>query len=209
MKKIIKLLTIFALGIGVGAIYHDDIISEISPYLEIAKVLNSSNHNTNNVSDNPIASVQTTYGVHESKINLCFTPPSGCASRVVGAIENATTSIRMQAYGLTHPEIAMALVEAKKRGVDVSILLDRSNTTQKYSKMQELQAAGIAIVIDKVPGIAHNKIIIIDGHKTITGSFNFTTSADTRNAENVIIIDDEFVAKTYLQNWIRRERANR
>ena len=89
----------------------------------------------------------------------------------------------MQAYGLTHPQIINALIKAKQRGVNVRILLDRSNLTQKHSKMKELEVVGIEVTIDKVPGIAHNKIIILDNHTTITGSFNFTVAADTRNAK--------------------------
>ena len=114
----------------------------------------------------------------------------------------------MQAYGLTHPQITNALIKAKQRGVNVRILLDRSNLTQKHSKMQLLEAVGIEVTIDRVVGIAHNKIIILDNRTTITGSFNFTVGASTRNAENVLIIDDRNIAGSYLQNWQYRKAAN-
>ena len=58
---------------------------------------------------------------------------------------------------------------------------------------------------DKMPGIAHNKVIIIDKRKIITGSFNFTNAADTRNAENVLLIEDVNIAQIYLQNWLSRK----
>jgi phospholipase D len=47
--------------------------------------------------------------------------------------------------------------------------------------------------------------MIIDKHKVITGSYNFTKSADTRNAENVVLIDDADIAKQYLVNWLDRK----
>ena len=52
------------------------------------------------------------------------------------------------------------------------------------------------------------KVIILDERKVITGSFNFTKSADTRNAENVIIVNDKEVASKYLQNWFSRKAKN-
>jgi phospholipase D len=114
----------------------------------------------------------------------------------------------MQAYGLTHPEIINSLIKANERGVKVRVLLDRSNLTQKYSKIEELKQTGIEVGIDRVSGIAHNKIIIVDHHTTVTGSFNFTVSAAKRNVENVLIIQDNNIAHSYLQNWLARKSAN-
>ena len=114
----------------------------------------------------------------------------------------------MQAYGLTHPEIINSLIKANERGVKVRVLLDRSNLTQKYSKIEELKQAGIEVAIDTVSGIAHNKIIIADLYTVVTGSFNFTVSAAKRNVENVLIIQDSNIAHSYLQNWLARKSAN-
>lgn len=50
--------------------------------------------------------------------------------------------------------------------------------------------------------------LVIDEEIVITGSFNFTRSADSRNAENVIIISDKSVANEYLQNWLKRKSKN-
>ena len=141
-------------------------------------------------------------------IELCFTPPSGCAAVIVGAISKSKESIYVQAYGITSPPIVEALIRAQNRGVKVRILLDKSNLKDKWSKMADLLKANIDVSIDKVSGIAHNKVMIIDEHIVITGSFNFTRAADSRNAENVIIIDDSVVAQQYLQNWFSRKVKN-
>jgi len=137
-------------------------------------------------------------------ISTCFTPPSGCASVIANQISKAQESIYVQAYGFTSGEIAKALIHANNRGVKVRVLLDKSNIGTKYSKMRDLRKAGIEVLIDEVSGIAHNKIIIIDGSAVITGSFNFTTSADIRNTENVIIVQNRPLAQKYLQNWHAR-----
>ena len=141
-------------------------------------------------------------------IELCFTPPSGCAAVIVKAISKARESIYVQAYGMTSPAIVEALIKAQSKGVKVRILLDKSNLKDKWSKMGTLLEADIDVGIDKVSGIAHNKVMILDKRIVITGSFNFTRSADSRNAENVIIIDDSVVAKQYLQNWLSRKVKN-
>lgn len=141
-------------------------------------------------------------------IELCFTPPSGCAAVIVKAISKARESIYVQAYGMTSPAIVEALIKAQSRGVKVRILLDKSNLKDKWSKMGTLLEADIDVGIDKVSGIAHNKVMILDKRIVITGSFNFTRSADSRNTENVIIIDDAVVAKQYLQNWLSRKVKN-
>ena len=142
--------------------------------------------------------------IGNSEIGTCFTPPSGCGAVIANQISKAQESIHVQAYGFTSGEIAKALINAHHRGVKVKVLLDKSNIGAKYSKMRDLRKAGIEVLIDEVSGIAHNKIIIIDGFLVITGSFNFTTSADIRNTENVIIVKNKPLAQKYLQNWHAR-----
>ena len=142
--------------------------------------------------------------IGNSEIGTCFTPPSGCGAVIANQISKAQESIHVQVYGFTSEEIAKALINAHNRGVKVKVLLDKSNIGAKYSKMRDLRKAGIEVLIDEVSGIAHNKIIIIDGFLVITGSFNFTTSADIRNTENVIIVKNKPLAQKYLQNWHAR-----
>jgi phosphatidylserine/phosphatidylglycerophosphate/cardiolipin synthase-like enzyme len=64
------------------------------------------------------------------------------------------------------------------------------------------------VIIDKMAGIAHNKVIVIDKRKVITGSFNFTKAADYRNAENLLLIENKKIAEIYLKNWQKRAMAN-
>jgi phospholipase D len=139
----------------------------------------------------------------QNNYQTCFTPPHNqCGSFIVNHINQANKSIYVQAYGFTHPDIIHSLIEAKKRNVNVEIILDSSNfSKKKLLLIKELEEAGIKIYKAKVSGIAHNKIMIIDKNKVLTGSFNFTKSADTRNAENVLVIKDRQLVKKYLDNW--------
>ena len=196
MNNIAKLLIIFLIGIGCGVIFYDDL------HPITLQLLNKA------LSNRQEDKVENIHKLSSAKINLCFTPPANCGRLIAQEINGAKSSIYMQAYGLTHPDITKALIKAKGRGVDVRIIVDRSNLTQKHSKIKDLRQAGIEVLIDIVPGIAHNKVVILDRQKIVSGSFNFTTSADKRNTENVLIIDDVQIAERYLQNWLYRKEAN-
>ena len=97
--------------------------------------------------------------------------------------------------------IAKALMEAHKRGVKVQVILDKSQRTEKYTSATFLQNVRIPVYIDDKHGIAHNKVMVIDGYVVITGSFNFTKAAEENNAENLLVIDDVQVAQKYTKNW--------
>jgi phosphatidylserine/phosphatidylglycerophosphate/cardiolipin synthase-like enzyme len=139
-----------------------------------------------------------------AQVSACFVPAESCVTGIVAAIDHSTTQIRVQAYGFTSPPILKALTDAERRGVDVAIILDKSNNRQTYSGATFVSNAGIPVWIDTIPTIAHNKIIIIDGHLVIGGSYNYTSSAERHNAENVTYIDSQTVANWYLDNWDSR-----
>jgi phosphatidylserine/phosphatidylglycerophosphate/cardiolipin synthase-like enzyme len=107
----------------------------------------------------------------------------------------------VQAYSFTSAPIAKALLDAHKRGVQVQVILDKSQRTEKYSSADFLANQGVPTRIDANHAISHNKVMIIDGETIITGSFNFTKAAQENNAENLLIIRDPALAKQYTQNW--------
>lgn len=57
--------------------------------------------------------------------------------------------------------------------------------------------------------LAHNKIIVIDGHLTIGGSYNYTAAAQKRNAENVTFMESRELAREYQENWDSRLKVSR
>ena len=130
-----------------------------------------------------------------------FSPKGGCTEAVVETLSKAKASVLVQAYSFTSAPIAEALVNAKKRGVRVQVILDDSQRTEKYSSATFLLHAGVPTLIDPKHAIAHNKVMVIDGHIVITGSFNFTKSAEESNAENLLVINDAEMARKYIENW--------
>jgi len=135
----------------------------------------------------------------------CFTPGQDCEGLIVKEIRRAQKSILLQAYSFTSAPIAKALMEAKQRGMDVRAILDKSQRREKYTGATFLKHAGIPVVIDERPAIAHSKIFIFDQQSVLTGSFNFTQSAQKRNAENLIVIKgDANLVRAYTDNWNAR-----
>ena len=135
-------------------------------------------------------------------IEVAFSPNGGGAATIIKAIGQAQKTIKVQAYSFTNADIAKALLEASKRGVQVRVVLDKSQETEKYTSATFLANAGVPVRIDDDFAIAHNKIMILDDETVITGSFNFTKAAEERNAENVLVIrGNKDLAKFYLQNW--------
>jgi phosphatidylserine/phosphatidylglycerophosphate/cardiolipin synthase-like enzyme len=132
---------------------------------------------------------------------VCFTPVGNCTDLIVKTLGEAKTSMLVQAYSFTSAPIAKALLDARKRGVQVQVILDKSQRTEKYSSADFLANQGVPTMIDAAHAISHYKVIIIDGETLITGSFNFTKAAQAKNAENLLIIRDPALAAQYTQNW--------
>ena len=132
---------------------------------------------------------------------VCFSPNGGCTRLVVDALDAAKTSVSVQAYSFTSTPIAAALIKAHRRGVRVAVLLDKSQRTEHDSLGWYLADAGVPVRIDAVHAIAHNKVMILDGEAVLTGSFNFTRAAETRNAENLLLLRDRTLAERYQANW--------
>ena len=121
-------------------------------------------------------------------LSFHFSPKGGCTQAIVAELKRARREIMVQAYSFTCPDIAKALIDAKQRGVRVTILLDKANEKETYSELKLLEQNGMMPYIDAHHAIAHNKIMIIDKRTVITGSFNFTRQAEHENAENLIIL---------------------
>jgi phosphatidylserine/phosphatidylglycerophosphate/cardiolipin synthase-like enzyme len=132
---------------------------------------------------------------------IYFTPPAGAASGLIKQIDGAKKSIKVMAYGFTATNLAEALVRAKRRGVDVGLIQDEKSAQNNRETLPMLLAAGIDVRSDGKHAIQHNKVMLIDDDIVITGSYNFTKSAEKRNAENIMIVRSSYAAKRYADNW--------
>ena len=138
----------------------------------------------------------------QADVKVCFTPGERCDKEIVDDINKEDKRVEVQAYYLTSRDIIKAIISAKERGADVKVILDKSQDRGKHiSVIQYLNRHAIPVWIDNNVSIAHNKVIILGNNEVITGSYNFTKSAQTRNAENMIIIKGSQVAQAYQRNF--------
>lgn len=94
-------------------------------------------------------------------IEAYFSPNGGCTDAVVREIGMATKSLRIQAYSFTSTPIAKAIIDAKKRGLKVEAILDKSNKTDRYSAATFLKNQGVDVLIDDKHAIVHNFLLVI------------------------------------------------
>ncbi len=145
--------------------------------------------------------------VQDTDIKVYFSPNGGCRRAIITEIDSAKKEILVAMYYFTNREIAQALVRAKDRGVKIKVLLDESQTKEKFSKYRYLINRGMNVHIDRKNGLMHNKFAIIDGFILITGSYNWTSSAEHKNRENLLIIKNKDLAQRYIAEfhrlWVR------
>lgn len=135
---------------------------------------------------------------------VAFSPNGGATDIIVNAINQAKKQILVEAYSFTSKPIASAIINAKKRGVDIWLLFDKTQVKSSYSSARFFYNQGITkIKIDQKHAIFHNKVMIIDQENLITGSFNFTKSAEEKNAENLLYFkNNKELANLYIKEFV-------
>ncbi len=134
---------------------------------------------------------------------VAFSPDRGATALVVKTIGEAQRSIRVAAYSFTSKPIAEALLNAKRRGIDVDVVVDKSQATARYTAATYLANEGVQVRVDYRYAIMHDKFIVVDGETVEEGSFNYTAAAESKNAENVLVIHDATIAVQYGREWDR------
>ena len=121
---------------------------------------------------------------------------------IIQFIQGAQTSVHVAAYAFISRPIAQTLLDARVRGVDVRVVVDKSQASGRYSAAAFLANHAVSVRGDGEYQLQHQKVVIVDGVSVETGSYNFTASARDRNSENVIIIRNApELAARYEVNW--------
>ena len=133
-----------------------------------------------------------------TKSTVFFSPDDDPRVHLLQLIDDAQQSIKVAVYTFTETQLANALVRAHKRGVAVDVVLDDYSNNQ-WGKIHVLEKGGIPVHIynpkatskEKYTGIMHDKFAIFDNATVWTGSYNWTYSANFRNQENALVIENE------------------
>ncbi|MFA6073241.1 MAG: phospholipase D-like domain-containing protein [Candidatus Woesearchaeota archaeon] len=131
-----------------------------------------------------------------------FCPQDSCQKEILEELDKANSSIYFLTFTFTDKEIASVLANKKTRGLDVKGVIE-SYQGKTYWVYPQLIEADISVVLDEEQSLQHNKIFIIDNTTVITGSFNPTKAANTKNDENIIIIRQPDVVKKYVDEFER------
>ncbi|RZL85530.1 MAG: phospholipase D family protein [Variovorax sp.] len=139
----------------------------------------------------------------QSSVAAAFTPGQALPV-VLDAVRGAQSTILVAAYSFTSKPIATALRDAMKRGVKVYVLADATEAGKGYSAVRFLANERVPVRINGRHAMQHNKFMVIDGTTVQTGSFNYTSSAAQRNAENVLVVRNApAIAAQYDAEWRR------
>ncbi|MBC7205743.1 MAG: phospholipase D family protein [Methyloversatilis sp.] len=148
----------------------------------------------------------------EGKVEVAFAPWDDVERLVMDQIDGARQAVYVQAYTLTSRNIVKTLIAAAERGVKVEVVADRDKVLKdERSALPRAAGNGVKVWLDGDHAAAHSKVMIIDpdGKEpvVVTGSYNFSYSAKSENAENVMVLSGHrALAQTYLDNW-KRHRA--
>lgn len=143
----------------------------------------------------------------DPSVQVGFSPEGSARKLVLETIGSAKHSIQMLAYSFQAPDIVQALIDAKRRGVEVRIVVDKKRNSGKSSKtaMDLVVLNGVELRTNEHFHLHHDKALIVDGNTVETGSFNFAPSAETANSENVVVIRDmPEVSRQYIAHWQSR-----
>ncbi|PKL75152.1 MAG: hypothetical protein CVV27_16840, partial [Candidatus Melainabacteria bacterium HGW-Melainabacteria-1] len=144
--------------------------------------------------------------VGKTLIETHFAAEGRVAGKVAEALNRAEQSIHFMAFSFTHDAIGQVVAQKltdPERPVTVRGVFEKTGSGTQYSEYGKLKALGADVRTDGNPKILHHKVFVIDGKTVITGSFNFSDSADQKNDENLLIIEDPELAKQYLAEFNR------
>jgi phosphatidylserine/phosphatidylglycerophosphate/cardiolipin synthase-like enzyme len=136
-----------------------------------------------------------------------FTPGDDIAALIAGRIARSRHRVQMQAYLFTDRKLAFALLAALRRGVEVEVIGDAAQQESGgLPWLGALDRAGARVFLNTSHAASHNKIVIVDGGRpaaaVITGSYNFTQAAQSKNAENVVVISgSRRVTDRFVENF--------
>lgn len=131
-------------------------------------------------------------------LEIYFSPQDkSITNAVLPLIRDARKYIYIPTFVLTEKRVTEELINARKRGVDVKIIIDALNASGKHSKHQILRENGVLVKTENYAGKMHSKSMIVDDEYVILGSMNFSYSGENKNDENLVVIKDSDLAKFY------------
>jgi phosphatidylserine/phosphatidylglycerophosphate/cardiolipin synthase-like enzyme len=161
----------------------------------------------------PLLALGSAFAISPRDPEIYFSRSDPVEQVIVRQIDGAKKSIHMLMYAFTDDKFSAALLRAARRGVDVKIVFDKSQTEEKHSLgddlLEKLGPTRVEFRTGKGRGIMHEKMAIYDGTEVSLGSFNWTDNARDNNWENIIFLHDPQLAlaceREFQRVWSSKE----
>lgn len=140
------------------------------------------------------------------QIQTFFSPGGSAMDAIHAELNRATKNVRFMAFSMTDKNILNIMLQKKAAGVKVEGVFDTCLIPQ-YSIYWDLKKNGVLTLGDGNQALMHHKVIIIDDSTVITGSYNFSKSAQNKNQENMLIIKSPLIAKQYVDEYYKIRTA--
>jgi len=144
-----------------------------------------------------------------------FSPSDNTNQKIIDAINTANNDLHVETMLITRSDLALAIKNASDRGANVHVVTNYINdNSESVNNILAQLPEGKFVYDDVANGILHHKTAIIDARlsisdpQVITGSHNWSNSANDRNDENTLIIHDWEIANKYLQQFAYRFTEN-
>ncbi|MFN3929353.1 MAG: phospholipase D-like domain-containing protein [Thermoflexus sp.] len=132
-----------------------------------------------------------------------FAPEDPTVEAIQRALRGARERIVFMAFAFTHPQIANALLERARAGVEIHGVFETVGADAPASQFRRLRQAGIDVLKDGNPYNMHHKVFVIDRRVVIFGSYNFSRNAAQNNDENFLIVADPGMAALFEAEFAR------
>jgi len=134
-------------------------------------------------------------------LQILFSAEDDAVDSLIAILNDAQVSIRFLAFSFTDYPMAQAMIARAQAGVDVQGIFETFGSNSTRAELKTLWCAGLPVRQDGNSSFLHDKVIIVDNSIVVTGSLNFSSSADEENEENVVILDNPEIAALYLQEY--------
>jgi len=136
------------------------------------------------------------------RVSPKFSSRDSLAQAVSESLRQAKQKVSLALYGFNNKDLAEELVKLAKQGVVVRVKIDAEKGAGKKTGalIGRLKSGGVEVQIVAPGGRNHNKFVVIDGNRVLTGSYNWTAKAES-NWENLLIVDCAELAKSYESEW--------
>lgn len=127
-------------------------------------------------------------------------------TQILPLLCNAQKEVAIAMAWFTSAELFSAIMSCLRRNVAVKlVLLDSPINFMEYAPdfNDFIKAGGKLYIATSELGFMHHKFCVIDGKTVISGSYNWTYYAETRNVENVFITDELSVVNSYQEEFNR------